>query len=804
MRPAATGLLALLALSLSLVPSPRPALAATGGDGRFTSYLGGTGSEITGSVAVDSTGAIYVVGSTDSADFPVKNALAGTLAGGADAFVAKLASDGRTVLWATYLGGTGDDQAYGVAVDSTGSVWVAGRTTSTDFPLTNPLQASNGGGEDGFLVQLAQDGGSILYSTFLGGTGDDRISAIGLDGAGNVWVAGTTDSVDFPVSSDAYQTILGGGTDAFLAQVSADGTSLLHATYLGGAGSDGALALAVDPTGIATVVGSTDSDDFPTAGALQDTLAGGTDAFVLRYDVSTAQVLFSTYFGGTGDDTAIGIAVDAQGALTVAGTTTSSDLPVSTGFQGSFGGDSDAFVFSLASDGTTLNYSTYLGGSGQEEARGVALAQDGTAIVVGRTSSADFPVVAASQRGIAGGMDGFLVRVSKSGQSLAYATYLGGSADDALNAVALDASDLPVVGGNTDSGDIGLLFPFQPAMGSAPDAVAGRVLADAAPPESLSIQTMTDAQVTITWEDTSGGLASFEIQRMPAGDAWTTVAILPPGTTSWTDTDVLALTTYHYRVRALIDGVVSGYSAELLANTPAVPPPATPGTPVLDVESAGRILVQWEDRSDNEITFEVFRSVDGGPLSIVQSVSADTTSWEDAGVTADRTWTYEVRAVGIFGPSGISAPATASTPSTISLDGVVGKRVDASRASRDSLVLSARYSVGPEGGAFDPMAGGLQVGLGDATGPAIVTIRPGSDGWKVRNGVFTWKSPRSSTAKVTVVVDPAKGTIRVKASRLELGAAQAGDLRAWIRTGTDAGSTTTAWTMLKAGVLVCK
>jgi hypothetical protein len=804
MRPATAGILATLALSLTLVPSPRPAFAAVGSDGRFTSYLGGTGMETARAVAVDSTGAIFVVGSTTSTDFPVKNALNGSLAGGADAFVAKLASDGRTVLWATYLGGSGDDLALCVAPDSTGAVWVGGETTSPDFPTHNPLQAANAGGKDGFLVRLTADGGSFLFSTYLGGTGDDGIAALGLDGAGDAWVAGTTASADLPVTSDAFQTTYGGADDAFLAEFSPDGAALLHATFLGGAGGDGALALAVEPAGMVTVAGYTGSDDFPTAGALQDYLAGGNDAFVLRYDGKTATVAFSTYFGGSGDDAARAIAYSPQGILAIAGTTVSSDLPVSGALQPSFGGVSDAFVLSLTSDGTTLRYATYLGGSGEDEARAVSLASDGTAIVAGMTTSVDFPVVAGAQTGTAGGKDGFLVRVSRSGQAFDYASYLGGSSDDAVNALALDAADVPVVGGVTGSGDLGLLLPFQAASGGADDAIVGRILASLAPPTGLAIRSMSATKVTINWVDPTDGRASFEVQKMPAGDAWATIATLDPGTTSTTDTDVLALSNYRYRVRAALDGVASAYSAEITASTPAIPAPATPGTPVLSVETAGRILVQWEDLSDNEITFEVFRGVDGGPFSIVQSLSADTNSWEDVGVTADRTWSYEVRAVGVTGPSGISGAATASTPSTISLDGVVGKRVDVAHLSHDSLALSARFSVSPGGGAFDPRAGGFQVGVGDATAPAVLTVQPGSDGWKERGGVFTWKSPKGSTAKVTLVVDTVRGTVRLKATRLELGSQASGEIRSWIRSGTDAGSTTSPWTEKKPGVLVCK
>jgi hypothetical protein len=799
MRSVQSAAALLLAACLSLTLGP--ALAAGGSAARFTSYLGGGGADGARAVAVDSTGATYVVGTTDSADFPVKEAVFGSLSGGTDAYVAKVAADGKSVLWATYLGGSGNDEGLAVAVDASGDVWVAGATASTDFPIIVALQGWSAGGVDGF-VSCFNSSGNLLTSTYLGGSGDDRIRSLGFDGAGNAWMAGTTDSWDLPTTWDAFQYYPGGEVDAFAAEISSDGSALLHATYLGGSGAEDGVTMAVEASGNVLLAGSTRSEDLPLVNAVQGYLAGGSDAFAARIDGATKQPTFSTYFGGSDDDAARAVVADADGVLYVAGATLSSDLPASSAYQGSAGGGSDAFLLSLDSNGTSVRFATYLGGSGDDEANAVMLTADGSPVVAGMTASEDFPVRAGSQPSAAGGGDGFVSRLSKSGATMAYSTYLGGSGLEVLTALALDPSGAAVAVGATGSDDLPTLAPFQAATGGGEDGLVSRLLLAPPAPHSLSVGNLSHLQVTLSWVDASGGTASFEIQRSTSGEGFEVVAMLPPGTTSWTDTDVEPQTSYAYRIRAFIDGTPSDFSAEIMAGTLAVPNPVAPGMPALEVLSPRSIQIEWTDNSDDEIKFEVFRAADGGAFSIVKSLPAGVTSWQDNGVSADRTWSYDVRAVSAVGPSSFSPSASAATPANYSIFVEQGKRVDSGKASRDSVNLLLDIQAIEGAGTFDPMAAGIQIGIGDVGSPAFVTVLPGAEGWKVKNGVYTWKSPKGSLSKVKLTVDPAQGTVKVKATRLELPALAAGDLRTWVRCGGDAGSVQSTWLAGKTGVLV--
>lgn len=260
------------------------------------------------------------------------------------------------VSYSTYLGGSGFDYAYGIAVDSSGSAYVTGQTDSLDFPVSDALQKSLGGGTCGttldvfpcfdvFVTKLSASGSSVVYSTYLGGSGDDFGKGIALDASGNAYVTGYTDSADFPLLSPFQPNYSGGNCgsaadpvpcfDAFVAKLNSSGSALVYSTYLGGSGQDLAAGVALDAAGEATIVGSTSSRDFPiTAGALQTSFAGGTlDAFVTRLDRSGSKAVYSTYLGGGDEDRGQGIAVDAAGNALVTGSTASRDFPTSQALQ---------------------------------------------------------------------------------------------------------------------------------------------------------------------------------------------------------------------------------------------------------------------------------------------------------------------------------------------------------------------------------------------------------------------------------------------------------------------------------------
>jgi hypothetical protein len=340
----------------------------------YSTYLGGSGWEsdsfghafLTGNplgdIAVDGSGNAYVTGATASADFPAVNAKYRQLRGPVDAFVFKLSSDGQTVRYSTYLGGGDDDRGLGIAVDGSGNAYVTGFTASADFPAVNAKYRQLWGPVDAFVFKLSSDGQMVRYSTYLGGHAYDLGEGIAVDGSGNAYVTGTTYSTDFPTVNAKYLQ-LWGGSDAFIFKLSSDGQTVRYSTYLGGNGYDLGAGIAVDESGNAYVIGDTTSADFPTVNAKYHQLQGPRDAFVFKLSSDGQTVRYSTYLGGNGNDSGFGIAVDGSGNAYVTGTTASADFPAVNAKYLQLSGGSDAFIFKLSSDGQTVRYSTYLGGS---------------------------------------------------------------------------------------------------------------------------------------------------------------------------------------------------------------------------------------------------------------------------------------------------------------------------------------------------------------------------------------------------------------------------------------------------------
>ncbi|MGH9520683.1 MAG: SBBP repeat-containing protein, partial [Terriglobales bacterium] len=302
-------------------------LSSTGSSLVYATYLGGTGGDFGQGIAVDAAGDAYVTGSTQSTDFPVAKPLQGALGGGSDAFVTELNPSGSAPVYSTFLGGAGSDSGQAIAVDGTGSAYVAGFTLSTNFPVQNALQPSSGGGGDAFAAKLTPGGSALAYSTYLGGSGEDRTFGIALDSAGEAYVTGSTQSSNFPVTAGAYQTASAGGADAFVAKFNATGSQLVYASLIGGTQDEQGNGIALDASGDAYVIGSTSSANFPTLNPSQATLGEGacsgacSNAFVSVLNPQGAGLIYSTYLGGSGQDFGQGIAVDAAGDAFVAGST---------------------------------------------------------------------------------------------------------------------------------------------------------------------------------------------------------------------------------------------------------------------------------------------------------------------------------------------------------------------------------------------------------------------------------------------------------------------------------------------------
>ena len=415
----------------------------------YSTYIGGTAQSAVTALTVDGAGNLYAAGWTEAIDFPVSNAIQAVNHGGVDAFVFKLNAIGNTLLYATYIGGRGDDRAAGIAVDSSGQIYIAGSTASTDFPLVSSVRPALGGSRDAFAVKLNSIGNLMVYSSYLGGSGFDAATAIAVDAAGNAYIAGDTQSTDFPLLNPV-QSAFGGATDVFVTRLTPAG-AISFSTYLGGNNDEHAGGVAVDSSGGIYIAGGTLSANFPLAAPLQATDGGSQDAFVTKLSTSPAALVYSTYLGGSGGqvgspEQANAIAVDSAGSAYIAGVTSSANFPVTAGaFQTALNGVQDAFVTKLNAAGSTKLYSTYLGCSSFDWASGIAVDPGGSAYVAGYTSSAGFPVIGGVQAGFNGFYDAFVSKLNPLGNGL---VFIGGQTSS-LDLPLQGAIQSSNVGGST-------------------------------------------------------------------------------------------------------------------------------------------------------------------------------------------------------------------------------------------------------------------------------------------------------------------------------------------------------------------
>jgi len=442
----------------------------------YSTYLGGTDDEGIFGIKFDPKGNIYVAGETSSVNFPIKGGFQSTIGGNYDGFITEFDPQGNALVYSTYIGGSQFDHCVGIAVDRQGGAYVAGYTESSNFPTVHPLQASLNGPEDAFVARIAPGGGSLIYSTYLGGSNADGAGNIAIDSHGNAYVAGFTYSTDFPVTPGAFQKLCDLGKngencfgDSFVAKISPFGGRLVYSTYLGGSAFDSATDIAVDPQGVAYITGSTGSVDFPTKNPIQGTLAGLTDAFVTKLDATGSALVYSTYLGGSGEDGAGGLTIDGRENIYVAGVTTSTDFPLANPFQpANHANGYDGFVTKFDSSGQKLVYSTYLGGTGTNLPWRIGVDSLGHAAVIGFTSSTDFPLLHPLQGFGGGTFDAFVTLFNTTGSTPVYSTYLGGSGDEFGYAVNADHTGEVWVGGSTSSLNFPVVRPYQPTYAGGP------------------------------------------------------------------------------------------------------------------------------------------------------------------------------------------------------------------------------------------------------------------------------------------------------------------------------------------------
>ncbi len=532
----------------------------------YSTFLGGSDVDAATGIAADATGAVYVVGYTLSINFPTANPFQPLRAPGFDVFVSKIDPTGSFLVYSTFLGGGNSDFGRDIAVDSAGHAYITGYTYSGNFGGQTPFPTTAGAVQQPFdnrcattlspyaqcamvfVTKLASDGSTLEYSTVLGGetkngpTNTDVGEAIAVDPAGHAVVTGSAGS-DFPTTAGAFQPARypSSGPDAFVTKLDPAGSSLVYSTFLGGSKSDRASLVAVDVTGHVYVGGVTTSPNFPLASPLQALCTPTTgfsecvDLFVAKLDPSGSTLVYSTFLGGNDSDQASGaLTVDAAGSVYISGLTESTDFPTVNPVQATHSGGRDAFVTQLDPTGSSLVFSTYLGGADDDFALDHALDSQGNVFVVGTTGSpvsasavvGNFPTTSDAFQSVFGGarFDAFFSQLSPDGGQLVYSTFLGGVGEDSGDGVAVDGIGGVYLTGSSRSADFPLLGAIDATQQSGDAFVAKFLFASPNQAPTCSATPTVTAECGGLVTDVLGldGTASSD----PDGDAitylWTT------------------------------------------------------------------------------------------------------------------------------------------------------------------------------------------------------------------------------------------------------------------------------------------
>jgi len=517
----------------------------------YSTYLGGINQDHVSGIAVDGSGSALITGHTLSTNFPTLNSVQGSKSSNWDVFVTKLDPSGSALVYSTYLGGSLQDFGHDIAVDGSGNAYVTGQIWSYDFPVTpGAYQTTHYGSYNDAMIAKLAPSGSLVYSTYIGGSRGEYGYGIAVDIAGSAYITGAVNSYNFPITPGAFQTSIRGGIhDSYVTKLNPSGTALVYSTFLGGSGQDAGRRIAVDNSGNAYVTGRTASTNFPRVNALQSTHGGGpgilsytgpNDGFVSKLNASGSALIYSTFLGGNGYDQTYSITADAVGNAYITGFTTSTNFPTMNAVQPTHHGgiyDYDAFVTKLDPTGSNYVFSTYLGGSGYDVGHidGIAFDGIGNVYICGTTASSDFPIVNALQAANAGSNDGFVTVLDASGSSFIFSSYLGGASSDVAVGIALDGSGSIYLSGSTQSGDFPTLNPLQASHSGGSDVFVAKItfnkppLADAGLDQTVIVGQTVQLNGSAS-SDPDGDLLTFDwtITTQPASSTLSDPSIVNP------------------------------------------------------------------------------------------------------------------------------------------------------------------------------------------------------------------------------------------------------------------------------------
>lgn len=689
-------------------------LTPEGDDLVYATYLGGNNLDKPWDIVVTPSGVAYVTGLTDSTDFPITANAQRPDQPGTDAFVTGLSASGSSLYYSSYLGGSGLDEGRAVAYDGAERVYIAGSTNSTDYLTFNPLQGIAPAQFNAFLTRIDPTKVSTVglqYSTYLGGSGLDLCFDLAVDAAGHAALTGETYSTDFPTrngfqgdqpQNDAYVTML----DTSLA----GSESLLHSTYLGGSNFEQGWGIALDAAGAIHVVGTTGSSDLPFRNGVQ-TDQPSTDAFLVRIDPELAgdpSLLYASYLGGSDYDLGLGIAVDLDGSTYVGGPTGSPDFPATAADLGP-PASSRVFIVKFSPTGTDVEYSLRIGGG---SFAGLAFDPSRAAYIVGDSASfLGYPTTpGAYQRESRGGFDAYVTRIAHL------------NAPTNLRLTVRSQNDIRVDWDDTSANETG--FELQRRVLASEFVTIGKtapnveVFQDAglspntrytyrvrafnptgasdfsfpvaantsppppAPPGVLRATAVSQTQIRLNWVDRAITESGFKIERSLDGSNFSQITRVPANVTTYLNGSLTANTTYHYQVRAYIEGAGDSlYSNHASAATHPNAPSAPSNLTAVPIASSV-IVLAWDDNSTNESEFRIERKSGPGAFAPAGRTDSDITDYVDAGLAPATTYTYRVLAANPGGVSPFSAAANATTPSGSASPGKLSVRPEQVRFPR--------------------------------------------------------------------------------------------------------------------------
>jgi hypothetical protein len=573
----------------------------------YSTYFGGSGNDFVADANIDSDGNIYISGRTRSANLPTSTGAYETSANGLDdLYVTKLNDDGSDVVYSSYIGGSFSEEVAQIYVDDNGYLYLVGSSRSSNFPTSaNAFQRSIGASfyYDAVIVKFNTDGTDIEFSTYLGGSDNDKGYGIHVDEDGNASITGTTESTNFDVVSGGYQTSLAGESDGFLVKLNSTASDLVFGTYLGGTDDEEFRDIAVDNNDYIYLTGYTESDDFPVSiGAYQTTLEGSKDSFIAKLNSSASSLSYCTYIGGSFDDKPNAIALDGNEPI-ITGYTQSRNYPTTTGvFQSSNNGIYNAFITRLNANGSSLEYSTFIGGNSSDYGNDLLLDSDSNVFLCGTANSNNFPVTDnALQSTKDANNDAFIFKLSSDGTTNLYSTYLGGDAYDEGQAICFDGNITVFLAGHTSSSDFpttsGVYATTNPGSTSA--FVSKMSLGIENPELTYPFDESVAVALNTTFSWTSvDGANSYDIEFSTVSD-FSTIADTESdiAQTSYQSDDLQDETVYYWHVRANSDDFTSTWSESWSFSTPGLVP--TPELVFPSDDSFGisveSVVLDWDE-----------------------------------------------------------------------------------------------------------------------------------------------------------------------------------------------------------------